>query len=267
MGSGNKPVLVHVRNIDVLSFTTTAIGTKIEVVGGTAKDDIWGLEQFNYNGEGITGTAVGGNYIVTDNYSKVHSLPYILGNCLNNPKTLVLKITDANNVSTEYTITFDKNYMTPDGSSYEYNTTPAISQQEIIDEINGDFSDYFTVSDTAEYINSFDDCVEKIVNTGNSAIARGDALVKDFASGYRGWRVASAGEIPDGFAAHKIAINGTGRVLLADKNLIHASIVDLVAFPRRTMYMVGSNGKLVETNVPSEAAMIAIDNQALSMVK
>jgi hypothetical protein len=109
--------------------------------------------------------------------------------------------------------------------------------------------------------------VEDVVNTGNSAIARGDALVKDLASGYRGWRVASAGEIPDGFAAHKIAINGTGKVLLADKNLIHASIVDLVAFNRRTMYKVGSNGKLVETNIPSESAMIAIDTQTLSRVK
>ena len=269
IGHGNKPVLVRMRDLEVLTFTTIAVGSKIEVVGGTAKDDIFGLEIFNYNGEGITGTTIGGNYIASTQhsaYSKVYNLPYILGNCANNPKTLVLKITDANDVVTEHTITFDKNYMTSDGSAYQYNTTPAISQEEILDEVNEDFAGYFTMSDKAEYINSFDDCVEKIVNTGNSAIARGDAMVRDLSSGWRGWRMANEGESPDGFAAHKIAIGGTGRVLLADKNLIHCHITDIVVAPHGNMYKVGSNGKLVQTSTSSEASMISLDDLALCKI-
>ena len=267
IGHGNKPVLVTIRYMQVLSFTTVASGSKSDVVGGTAKNDIFRQELFNFNGEGITGTVVGGNYVVTGQYSKVHSLPYILGNCQSNPKTLVLKITDSNNVITEHTIIFDKNYMTSDGSPYSYNDTPAISQAQIIEEVNNDFGDYFTMTDVVEYINSFDDCVEDVINTGNTALYRGDAVVKDLSSGYRGWRMAIVGETPDGFAAHKIAIGGTGKVLLADKNILHATIINnWNGVIKGTMYKVGDNGKLVSTSSASEAIMIAIDNNALCKI-
>lgn len=266
-GSNNKPMVVGIEEGRVLSFITKNESEKIDVIGGTAKDDIWGLTFKKIEGTGINGVAYGGNYITPGIYSQVHNLSYILGNCRNNPKTLIVRLTDSNNNSTDYTIMFDENYMTEDGSDYSYNTTPYISQSSIISTINETFGDYFTIGDRMEIIDTFIDCKETVINGGNNAIKRGMAVVRNQEDGFRSWRRANGDENPDGFAMVDIGINGYGEVLLKKKNLFHINVLNIQSVSAGNYYKVGNNGFLTQTNDSSEAIMIAIENNVLSNFK
>jgi hypothetical protein len=263
IGAGNKPMMIFTGTLNVMKFTTVSRGKKIEVVGGTAKEDLFGEAYRENCGDNIFGVCVGSNLIADGTATKVYSLPYILGNCASNPKTLVVRVSDYDGSNpTEHTITFEQNYMTADGSDYDYNTTPNISQSEIVSTINSSFSSVFAISLTDNFVDSFIDCKEKISN-GNQTISAANAMVKDFPSGYNCWRRAGVGDKPDGFAITDIGRNGQGWVLLADKNIFSAYFLGVNIPAVGTLYKVGQYGELVVTQNQSEAVAVAVDTNAI----
>lgn len=264
IGHGNKPFVVKKETAKVLSFETKNAGYSINVIGGTAYDDLWGLTYKQESGNGIKGICYGGNYVEPGTYSQVHNLAYILGNCAANPKTLIVEITDSNNNKTQHTITFNQNYMTSDGSAYTYNTTPYISQENIIASVNTIFSSYFTMGDTMVFVDSFEDCKEEVAIKGSIVAELGTMMKKDYSLGYHCWRVANEGETPDGVAMSRIGLNSIGWVLLLHKNLFHRELFGLNSLlTTGSMFKVGPNGTLVSTNNTSEAIIIAVDNSTL----
>lgn len=263
-GFGNTKMEVKVSELKTLNFKTKVVGEKISVTGGTAFDDVWGGELRSVNGSGLYGKCTGKNFILGDGvYSKVYNLAYILGNCSLNNKTLEVTITHTDNSTTVHTIIFNQNYMTADGSSYSYNTTPNISQSEIIDTINNNFGSYFEVSDKSDYIDTFDDCKEIGKNSGSSPILLGMALVKDHASGYKCWKKAAQNEKAEGVAFSDAASGNVVNVLLIDKNIFHKSVLGMGSVSRNTLYAVGSEGYFVSTNDSSKAVLIGLDDNDL----
>src|SRR5690606_21796043 len=110
LGQNNAPMLPIIRYPRVLLFRAVENSQDIEIVGGTAKHLIFGEDLKNYKGTSDVVARVYGTKRIVDgggSTTAIFSLPYRLGNCASDPKTLIIMIGGV-----EYTVTFDKNYMT-----------------------------------------------------------------------------------------------------------------------------------------------------------
>ena len=142
-GYGNAKQVINSRTNPSLTFRTVANNKVITITGGTAFSDIFGSIYKQFGGtsasSNVKGICVGTNKIYDKpstgefgaNATSVFSLAYRLGNCAVTNKTLIVNVD-----GTDYTIVFDQNYMTANGSVYQYNTTPRFTNAEIISQIN-----------------------------------------------------------------------------------------------------------------------------------
>lgn len=271
LGYGNSPMAVVQANKPCLTFKTVDNNKQIDVIGGTAYNLIWGKTWQKIKGTPVNeGYSVGSirlaDALKWSSNSQVFCLAYILGNCKDSPKTLIIKVDD-----TEYTLSFDKNYMTNDGSSYSWNTTPAISDKQIIDDINSTnpliFKAFF--NSPLQEFDTFEDCQEYGINADVNNISAGMCL-KRSASGYQMWEIAKDGDKIEGVAGDMIIpidyANGEnmyGRILLANKSLFPISMFGLSTVNVGSMYKASNNGRLVSTSNKDEASFIAIDSKYL----
>lgn len=271
LGYGNSPMAVVQANKPCLTFKTVDNNKQIDVIGGTAYNLIWGNTWQKIKGTPVNeGYCVGSirlaNALKWSSNSQVFCLAYILGNCKDSPKTLIIKVDD-----TEYTLSFDKNYMTNDESSYSWNTTPAITDKQIIDDINSTnpliFKAFF--NSPLQEFNTFEDCQEYGINADVNNISAGMCL-KRSASGYQMWEIAKDGDKIEGVAGDMIIpidyANGEnmyGRILLANKSLFPISMFGLSTVNVGSMYKASNNGRLVSTSNKDEASYIAIDSEYL----
>ena len=266
-GYGNTPMAIIQVAKPCLTFNTIDNDKQIDVVGGTAYDLLW-----EKTWEKIKGTPANQGFCVGSirlayalswaSNSQVFCLPYILGNCASSPKTLIVKVDEQ-----EYTITFDKNYMTSDGSSYSWNTEPAISNSEVINDINSVAPTIFKASFNSpiQELYTFKDCQEIGINADTSIISTGKCLKRSL-SGYQMWEIAQDGDSVDGIAGSWIipadyadGDNAFGRILLPKKSYFPASLFGL-SITAGNMYKATNNGKLTTTSNRNEASFIAIDN-------
>ena len=271
LGYGNSPMAVVQANKPCLTFKTVDNNKQIDVIGGTAYNLIWGNTWQKVKGTPVNeGYSVGSirlaDALKWSSNSQVFCLAYILGNCKDSPKTLIIKVDD-----TEYTLSFDKNYMTNDGSSYSWNTTPAITDKQIIDDINSTnpliFKAFF--NSPLQEFNTFEDCQEYGINADVNNISAGMCL-KRSASGYQMWEIAKDGDKIEGVAGDMIIpidyANGEnmyGRILLANKSLFPIGMFGLSTVNVGSMYKASNNGRLASTSNKDEASFIAIDSKYL----
>ena len=267
-GYGNTPMAVVQVSKPCLTFRTVENNKQIDVVGGTAYDLLW-----EKTWEKIKGTAANPSYCVGAirlayaldwaSNSQVFCLPYILGNCTSSPKTLIVKVDEQ-----EYTITFNKNYMTADGGSYSWNTEPAVNNSQVIADINAVQPTIFQASFNSpiQELYTFEDCQELGINASTSVISAGRCLKRSL-TGHQMWEIAQDGDMVEGVAGgYMIPIeyadgdNVFGRILLPKKSYFPVGIFGLSDVTAGMMYKAANGGKLVTTEDKSEASFIAVDS-------
>ena len=265
-GCGNKPFVPSQLALKCLCFTSASDGDEVDVVGGTAYDDIWGGTQDTFVGSNAKGISYGKMFIGDPNtlWTPRHctfTLAYKLGNCADTNKTLIVSVGGVS-----HTITFDKNYMTADGSAYTSSTTPAYSNDDILAEINTALNGIATATKYSPSIyQSFDDCKQTTKNTSGVSWLPGDCLVLDFSGATQLYRKATAGEKPDAVVLNRIDSGNYGEVFLADKLLFAAGVFGVTGATKGKMYKIGSTG-LEVTTTASEAVFVAFTNGFLKKV-
>lgn len=262
IGYGNKPMRINYETINTLVIKSANIGDEIEVIGGDAADLIFGSTIEKKSANDIQGYVVGSRIIIEGKYSHIHDLPYLLGNCANDNKHLILKVG-----SSEVDVVFNKNYMTADNSEYSYNTTPNISTSEILAELNETYSTYCSFENISENIDTFDDCKEFGYNAQESTIPINSFLVRDY-SCFNSWRMASENEKAEGFSLETITPNSHGKVALLKKITLSNKLFPLRPTLRAgTLYKIGTDGSLVETSESKNAFLVALGHYTLGYYK
>ena len=255
-GHSNAKMNINQRNINALSFSTKDNGKSIDVVGGTAKDVLFGNVYKKWNGTtNAVGQIIGTRKIFDYNAqwgknisTNVYSLAYRLGNCKNQPKTLVISIDE-----TEHTINFNKNYMKEDGSDYTIYDKPFMSNQEIANDINEQISEYAECSvEPFDGMKYFDDFERIVYNTTNEAFMPFDFLTQN-AEIFNKANSATAGKDIVGIVAERINPKERGRIILLGNSYIpHVGSAG-------TYYKVNNNAQLEETSNKDEAIFKQID--------
>lgn len=262
VGYDNKPMRISYTTANVLCITSTNVGDEITVKGGNAKDIIFGNILYQKNASDIKGVIVGTRLLLQGTYSHIHDLPYLLGNCVAEPKHLLLEVGGV-----EVDVIFNKNYMTADGSEYDYSTTPNMSTSEIFAELNNTYSDYCKFSNTIGAFDTFSDCKEIGYNYGTSSILEGKLLIRDYA-GYDGWKIANEGEKAQGFSLETITPNGCGKVALLEKNTLSREVCSIwSSMTTGTLYKAGENGSIVATTESEKAILVALGAETLGYYK
>lgn len=257
-GSGNTPFLVAQMQLRCLCFTSAANGAEIEVVGGTAYDDIWGGTKEKFVGTNAKGVTYGKMFIADAStlWSPKYytfELAYKLGNCATSPKTLIVSVGGV-----EKTITFNKNYMTADGSSYTSVTAPAVSMATILADINTALGGVATCEKYSPAIyQTFDDCKETTKNSSGSSWVAGTLMVRDFIGATQKWRAANAGEVAEGVVLNRIDDGREGDVFIAGRVLLSAAVFGLSGTIKGSMFKVVASTSLQQTTNPAEASFIA----------
>ena len=270
-GYGNTPMAIVQASKPCLTFNSVDNNKQIDVVGGTAYELLW-----EKTWEKIKGTAVNQGFCVGSirlsqtesrlGNSQVFCLPYILGNCASSPKTLIVKVDEQ-----EYTITFNKNYMTADGGSYSWNTEPAVNNSQVIADINEVQPTIFQASFNSpiQELYTFEDCQELGINASTSVISAGKCL-KRSPTGYQMWEIAQDGDMVEGVAGNWMTPidyadgdNVFGRVLIPKKSYFPVSLFELPPTRVGTMYKAANDGKLAITKDKSEASFITVDINCL----
>jgi len=272
-GYGNTPFVANTERPDVLCFKTVKNDVDIRVTGGTAKDSIFGGPLAEQAGAADAPGLAWGEIRVEEpgaslGASQIFNLPYRLGNCASAPKTLIITVG-----GTDYTITFNKNYMTAGGSAYSWNTVPALSCSSILADINAAFPAVFTCGRGEQLQTySFVDCMEKGVNLSAATLKLNKGVVRDNSvNTYNAWRLSQPGEKAEGIVGQRInpLKNGNcseGNIVLTRKTLIPASILGLSVTGGK-FYTCSADGTFVETAAPSEATFVAMDNTTLRFVQ
>lgn len=273
-GYGNRKMYLQAQ-LDCSWFISANIaGTDVVSVSGSAADLLFGPTK-NIPADNSNGGILIGTYrcdiipgVINGQYNSSWSLAYRLGNCATNPKVLNVVIG-----SQEYTITFNKNYMTTNGEPYTSYTEPAIDGRSIMNDINSVIGDVAVFGNTHEVglyglhnqfikLYSFSDCIEHAVNRTNVRWKPLQCLVRDYSS-ISGWRLANANEVPDAICGETIlgVVDGKyseGVVILVDKVIFGCS--DYMKYlnngsPKGTKLKVGNDSYLTPTqdvNAPFE---------------
>ena len=248
----------------------------VKITGGSAKDILFGDIKYYLADTQTKGAALGGLEVWMSksqrggDYSWSLTLPFILGNCASSPKNLIIEVGGV-----EHEVTFDQNYMTSDGSSYNYHTTPAISGETILNGINTSFSSYFSIwfgeqsiySSHSFYpsMYSFSDCMEKGINYSSVALLPLQCVKRDITHGYNCWRLATAEETPDGIVGERIdglhdGKYHCGNIILVDKVVFGFSDT----MPR---YWLGTSMQKGDNLVVGNNGYLVVDNNSESLFK
>ena len=169
--------------------------------------------------------------------SYIYTLAYRLGNCASSNKTLIVNIGGE-----QRTITFNKNYMTQDGSPFSPTTIPYVSDSEIITDINNVISSYATASidETLIKAQTFDDCKTIIFNFSESTFEIGDGLIYDYAN--KMYRLCSGNEQPDVIASECICTGEYGEAIKPDKVLLHSNLfLNSYSYSGSSYFTIGEN--------------------------
>lgn len=271
LGHSNTKTLCQNETPKTLYFNAVSVNESLSIIGGTAYNDIWGGILFETKHRTDAAAQVWGAKRIelpqlSLGSSYIYSLAYRLGNCATTPKTLILNVN-----GTEYTITFNKNYMTADGSAYSWNTTPAITQDQILADINASYPTVFQVSHNIQYkIYTFADCMEAGVNATANTISVGKLVVRDYANGANAWKLAQVGDIAEGIAGERlVAASGTdiqnGNIIMLNKAYFTSWRINLgTGLTVGTYYKCAANGGLTTTTVRSEASLVVVDSETLT---
>jgi len=272
-GYGNTPFVANTEKPSVLFFRSVATNVDIRVTGGTAKDLIFGNALAEQKGAVDAPGEIWGEVRIEEpgaslGKSQIFSLPYRLGNCAASPKTLVVTVDGK-----DYTITFNKNYMTADGSAYLWNTVPALSLSSILADINAAFPAAFACSRGEQLQTySFTDCMEKGVNLSTATLNLNKGVVRDYSvNAYNAWRLSQPGEKAEGIVGQRINPPKSGNcfegnIVLTRKTLIPASLVGLSVTGGK-FYKCSTAGTFIETPARAGATFVAIDNTTLRFVE
>ena len=226
-GHGNAPMVIYPIVVPTLSFQTNSNNVNISVIGGNAKQDIYGEDFKNYEGTiDANGICIGTENI--NDYPNSYSLASRLGDCSSTNKTLVVKVGN-----TEETITFATDFQ-----SY--------TNEQVISYINSQLTNCTAVlnNEQSKFSVHFDDCVEYGHNRSSSTIYYGMPLKRTF--GHE-WDICPSGETPDGIALERINPQGLGQVGLFDKSLFR-DLYGLTTLDVNTHISVGNNGIWVVDN-------------------
>lgn len=259
IGNSNMCMYANIESPHCLRFITVSNNEEIDVVGGSAKDLIFGDTIKKYHSSDAVGFVEGSIVIGSTHLgdSQIWELPYRLGNCAAQNKTLQVKVG-----STTHTIVFDKNYMTSDGSSYSYNTTPAIGTDAIIEEINDNFGEYFTVSKIggAELF-SVSEAMMDIYNISNESMKPYDLVVRDTTT-LCGFRKAQNNEVVEGVVAERIDnISGycnKGKVIIPSYCIFEGSKVGCTGITKGKLFKFNGTS-CEETSDMTKASFIGIN--------
>lgn len=275
VGHSNIKQVVNIRENPSLSFKTINNNVEIDVVGGTAYDVLWGATYAKFGGtspsSNVKGICVGRRKIfdqASASKSSIFSLAYRLGNCENNAKTLIVNVG-----GTDYTITFNQNYMTADGSSYNYNTTPRYTNAEILAQINALYPEVFEAMVGGwKEMQTPNDCKMAGVVFPNYNIEFGTivSFIEDYGGGYNkispSTIPADNNRILMGVACRSTNKRDNCMVALADKNYFPMSLLYPETAPAKTLFKVTS-GKLEITTNASEAVFYAIDSATIGLYR
>lgn len=266
-GGGNTIMTAIEEQPATLYFEAAKAGEDICVTGGDAAELIIGGELMIHKAAPDKPGAFWANKRIqqTDaglGKTRVFTLSHRLGNCAARPKTLVLEVGGES-----VTITFNKNYVTADGGSYSWDTEPVISTQQILDDINRAGNGRFTCQQNKLMrIYSFRDCMVSVQNKTSQTFDLGQGLVRDYAAGWAGYRLARSGERPDAIAAGRIPIHSP--VLPSDfdaigfrKAIFRGSCLGLSSLKAGTLIKSADQGTFQTTADPKEAIMVALDTQ------
>lgn len=193
----------------VLMFKTTDNNKSISVVGGTAKELIWGDDFMIFAGTAdAVGVTLGTEYIK----DRAFTLGKRLGDCSSVNKTLIVKIDN----DAEQTITFSKNYT-------------SVGNPEIVSDINqqitGAIASITADKDNTTVCYPLNDCYEVATNHTDATILFGMPLIRDIGNSF-GWKICPVGEKPEGIACERINPNEFGKVAYLKNNTLK-SIRDL----------------------------------------
>ena len=272
-GYGNTPFVANTEYPQVLSFKTANNNVDIRITGGTARDLIFGNTLAEQKGATDAPGIIWGEIRIEApgaslGKSQIFNLPYRLGNCAKNPKTLIVNVG-----GTDYTITFNKNYMTADGSAYEWNTLPHLSTSSIIADINAAYPKVFKCNRGGQLRTySFVDCMEKGVNLSGVTLNLNRGVIRDYSvNTYNAWRLSQPGEKAEGIVGQRInpVKDGNyfeGDIVLTRKTLIPSSILGL-SVKGGNFYKCSTNGTFVESENREEATFVAIDNTTLRFIQ
>lgn len=271
-GYGNTPMVANMFATGTFTFVTVNNNTNIDVIGGTAYDDIWGETYKKINGGTETkGYAISIRKIYDrqaswgSNATSLYSLAYRLGNCKFSPKTLVVKVDEQ-----DYTITFSDNYMTEDGSDYDYNTVPRFTNQDICNQINEQYPDIFTAKPSGlNTMDSFDDCKIPVLNKTGDTIPFGKLLVKDADNGYNAYKIATQEDFDKIIAISAEYINNgeIGNAILVDKALFDYAYFTGKGTGIGQLYGVSPNGDINMTSDKETAVFENIDGDTLKFIR
>lgn len=265
IGFGNKKHRVSHCYFRTLKVTAKNNGDSIDVIGGSAKELIFGNSWIRHSGvaNSSKGFDIGDIHIISGTHSHANEIPYLLGNCASSPKTLVVRVTHSDNSYNDITVTFDENYMTSDGSAYTYQTSPAISMEDIISSLNSEYSSYFSFTNLWNIsVCLFGDTKEIGRNSSNVNISMGSALVRDYANGMDAWRLATANETPEGINCMIIAPNESCDIALIDRSTFSKEVLGLSNISAGQMYK-WNGSSWIETSIASEAVFIALGSKSL----
>lgn len=241
-----------------LAFATEANNQNISVVGGTAKDAIYGTDLLIYDGtNNAKGFCCGSEFLGHRDGDYSYTLAHRLGNCLNSPKTLILNVN-----GTQQTITFDENFVTLDGSPYTYQTQPAYTDSQIRTFINEQITGGSIVQYLASHRKGFpmNDCAVYGHNYRDKTIFFGAGVKRDNANPF-GWVCCNVGDTPDGLACERINPNSGGLIAVIDKNYFRTplGVSVTVDYPTGTMLKIDdADGTFARTANGDEAVLIAV---------
>lgn len=270
-GHSNTVMCVNIFSEGLFKFESMNEGDEIDVVGGSAYDVLWGETLKKIHGTASKGYAISIRKIYDRNAqwgansTSVYSLAYRLGNCESSPKTLIVKVN-----GTDYTINFNENYMTEDGSEYQFNTVPRYTNQEICEKINSQYPELFKATPSGlNKMSSFTDCQIQVLNKTGSVISFGKLLVKDPANGCFAYRVATADEYSkvEAISAEYINDGELGNAILINKALFNYVYFTSKGIGVGQLYTVSENGSIVTTSDKNVAIFENIDGETLKFVE
>ena len=271
-GHANGKMLLNQSKAQVLGFVKENIGTgNVEVTGGSAYDILWGETFYSVTGTANAAAQTYGIRRMFDrnagnwgsNATNVYSLAGRLGNCATSTKTLIIKVN-----STNYTITFNKNYMTSNGSSYTPTTEPYMNNQAIINDINTQLANANCpariVIGAESHWDYFSDEKRPVYNFNESdTIVSGSFVVQDRSNGMNGWKHADDSTTKEdtiGMAARTLNPKEAGEVILLQNTLIPSATKTVGSY-----WKFDNTGELIETD-KSNAIFVATAANYLEVV-